>query len=125
MDMPIFNGETLLYYFPFIIMILTLEIIMTSYKSSAFHWTLKLAGCNLIVNFLWITLLVFIAVHPNLLNPEFVPHVASIYNSTTEKITIILNSIMSVILCSVIVTNTIDVYVGFTNVKTKKKSDQI
>jgi cytochrome bd-type quinol oxidase subunit 2 len=122
--MSILDGEVLLLYFPAAVLLITLEIVMSIYKSNAFQWTAKLATCNLIVNLMWIVLITVVSFDPNLFNPDFVIHLAGIYSSSSEKITKFINLIMNVLVFSVILTNSIDVYSGFYNVKTKKKSDQ-
>lgn len=123
--MTIFNGETLLAYFPFTLVMIMLELLMSSYKSIEIEWTLKHAISNLVVNIMWIALLFAVVVNPNLFSPEFIPHMSNLYDQSIAKTTYILNAVMGIIVMAVIVTNTIDTYTGFANCKTSKKSDQV
>jgi cytochrome bd-type quinol oxidase subunit 2 len=116
------NGDTLLYYFPFLLVLVTFELSLSVYKSSGSQWTTKLASGNLIVNLIWIALLLSIVFNPNLFNPEFVPYMVEIYDSTAEKVTLIINLAKTAIVLAVIVTNTIDVYTGFNNIGVKEKT---
>ncbi len=83
--MSILNGEVLLNYFPAALLVITLEIIMSVYKSSDYQWTAKLAIGNLFLNLTWIALIVVVTMDPKLFNPEFVVHLSNIYDSPTEK----------------------------------------
>ncbi|KXH87120.1 hypothetical protein [Sporosarcina sp. HYO08] len=123
--MTIFNGETLLAYFPFTLVMIMLELLMTSYKSEEIEWTLKHAVSNLVVNVMWIALLFAVIMNPNIFSPEFIPYLSNLYDQSIAKTTYILNTVMGLIAFAVIVTNTIDTYTGFVNCKTSKKSDQV
>jgi hypothetical protein len=122
--MSALNADTFLYYFPILLIVLTFELSLSVYKSSGLQWTTKLAMGNLVINLLWIALIISIVINPNLFNPEFVPYLAKIYASSTDRITEVINLVMNIIIASVIVTNAIDVYNGFSNVKVNKKSGQ-
>ncbi len=123
--MSILNGEVLLNYFPAALLVITLEIIMSVYKSSDYQWTAKLAIGNLFLNLTWIALIVVVTMDPKLFNPEFVVHLSNIYDSPTEKMSSIIQFILYSLVFSVIVTNAIDSYSGFVTVKADKNSDQI
>ncbi len=116
------NGDTLLYYFPLLLVLVTFELSLSVYKSSGSQWTTKVAAGNLFVNLLWIALLLSIVFNPNLFNPEFIPYMVDIYDSTAENITFMINLAKTAIVLAVIVTNTIDVYNGFNNIGVKEKT---
>ena len=121
--MSILNGEVLLNYFPAALLVITLEIIMSIYKSSDYQWTAKLAIGNLFLNLTWIALIVVVTMDPKLFNPEFVrASVKNIYDSPTEKMSSIIQFILYSLVFSVIVTNAIDSYSGFVTVKADKNS---
>ncbi len=116
------NGDTLLNYLPFLLVLVTFELSLSVYKSSGSQWTTKLAAGNFFVNLLWIALLLLIVFNPNLFNPEFVPYMVELYDSTAEKITLIINLSKTAIVLAVIVTNTIDVYNAFNNIGVKEET---
>lgn len=116
------NGDTLLYYFPLLLILVTFELSLSAYKSSDSQWTTKIAAGNFFVNLLWIALLLSVVFNPNLFNSEFVPYMVELYDSTTEKITLIINLSKTTIVVAVIVTNAIDVYNGFNNIGVKEKT---
>ncbi|WP_342510402.1 hypothetical protein MKY34_10775 [Sporosarcina sp. FSL K6-1522] len=118
-----FNTDTLLLYFPAIILLFTLEIILTACRSDDVQWTRTLAVCNLIVNFSWVTLLLVMVSNPNLFNPEFAPTIARTYNYSLTTATAILYFIGYSIVLAVVITNIIDTFTGFSNCKFKKKRD--
>ena len=116
------NGDTMLYYFPFLLILITFELSLSVYKSTGLEWTTRIAAGNFIVNLLWTALLLSIVLNPNLFNPEFVPYMVELYDSTTEKITLIIDLSKTSILLAVIVTNSIDIYNGFNNIGVKEKT---
>jgi len=116
------NGDTLLYYFPFLLVLLTFELSLSVHKSTGSEWTTKLAAGNFFINLLWIALLLLVVFNPNLFNSEFVPYMAEIYDSTAEKIILIINLGKTAIVLAVIVTNTIDIYNAFNNIGIKEKT---
>lgn len=116
------NGDTLLYYFPLLLVLVTFELSLSVYKSSDSQWTTKLAAGNFFVNLLWIALLLSIVFNPNLFTPEFVPYMVEIYDSTAEKITLIINLSKTAIVLAVIVTNSIDVHNAFNNIGVKEET---
>ncbi|MCG7335608.1 hypothetical protein MHZ95_09985 [Sporosarcina sp. ACRSM] len=125
--MSILNGEVLITYFPAALLLITFEVIMSIYKSDVFQWSAKHAVGNLFVNLMWIVLILVVAMDPKLFDPEFAVYLAGVYNSTSEKMTDVIQLIMNAVVCLVIVTNIIDTYSGFNMVKEKEKekSDQI
>ncbi|MFC5590514.1 hypothetical protein ACFPRA_16530 [Sporosarcina soli] len=125
--MSILNGEVLITYFPAALLLITFEVIMSIYKSDVYQWTAKHAVGNLFVNLMWIVLILVVAMDPKLFNPEFATYLAGTYNSTSEKMTDIIQLVMNAVVCLVVVTNIIDTYSGFNMVKEKEKekSDQI
>ncbi len=125
--MSILNGEVLIAYFPAALLLITFEVIMSIYKSDVHQWTAKHAVGNLFVNLMWIVLILVVAMDPKLFNPEFATYLAGTYNSTSEKMTDIIQLVMNAVVCLVVVTNIIDTYSGFNMVKEKEKekSDQI
>jgi len=116
------NGDTMLYYFPFLLILVTFELSLSVYKSTGSQWTTKIAASNFLVNLLWIALLLSIIFNPNLFNPEFVPYMVELYDSTAEKITLIINLSKTAIVVAVIATNSIDVYDGFNNIGVKEET---
>ena len=118
-----FNSDTLLLYFPAIVLLFTLEIILTACRSDDFQWTRTLAVCNLIINFSWVALLLTMVSNPNLFDPEFAPSIARIYNYSLTTTTAVLYFIGYSIVLAVVITNIIDTYIGFSSYKFKKKRD--
>ncbi len=116
------NSDILFHYFPFLLVLITFELSLSIYKSSGSQWTTKLAAGNLFVNLLWIAILLSIVFNPNLFNPEFVPYMVEIYDSTTEKITLIINLSKTAIVLAVIATNSIDVHNAFNNIGVKEEA---
>ncbi|NYF25272.1 hypothetical protein [Sporosarcina sp. JAI121] len=116
------NGDTMLYYFPFLLILVTFELSLSAYKSSGSEWTTRIALGNFIVNLLWTALLLSIVFNPNLFTPEFVPYMVELYDSTKEKITFTINLSKTAIVVAVIVTNSIDVYNGFNNIGVKEET---
>lgn len=117
--LPIFNQEILISYWPFVVLLIILEILMTIYKVKVRQWTNKLAISNTITNLAGIALFILIASNPNLLNPEFSTYLSTILETSSENMETSIHWTKWVIIISVIATSLIDIYSGFRKAKAK------
>lgn len=117
--LPIFIQDTLISYWPIIVLFIILEILMTIYKANIRQWTIKLASSNAIINLAGIVFFIIIASNPNLLNPEFSTYLSTILETPLDTINTTIHWIKWVIIISVIATSLLDAYTGFRKAKAK------
>ena len=77
---PTFNHEVLLSYWPFIVILVALEIAIAIWKLTSRQWTIKLAILN--VTYQLATTIVFIMIlcNPNLFRPEFSDYMKNLFS---------------------------------------------
>ena len=117
--LPIFNQEMLIAYWPFVVLLIILEVLLTLYKVRIRQWTTKLAVSNAITNFVGIGLFILIASNPNLMNLEFSTYLSTILDTSPENIKTSIHWTKWIIIISVIATSLIDIASGFRKAKAK------
>lgn len=118
--MMLFETISVMALFPVTLLLLTLEIVFSSYKATTKVWTRKLAIGNLVINLLWVALITLLLLNPMIIHPFLSNLLAQIFNRSPEDIfTQVLIIIIAVGLLS-IVSTIIDSYTGFKQAKEHK-----
>ena len=117
--MPVFQHDVLLSYWPFVSLLLLLELLLLVYKAKVRQWTFKLATSNAIVHLIGIAVFIIIANNPNVFNPEFILYFSQLLDSSQDNLSSSLNWIYGIIVLVVIVTSLLDSYTGFRKAKIK------
>ncbi len=81
---PTFNQDVWLSYWPFIVVIIGLEIALTIYKWMKAQWTNKVAAFNLIVHISSFILFIVMISNPNLFNPSFITYMTEVVSDSVE-----------------------------------------
>lgn len=69
---PIFNQQMLQSFWPFVVIIIVLEVLLALYKLFIAKWTMKMSLFNLILQIIWIVMFVVIINNANLFHPDFI-----------------------------------------------------
>lgn len=110
---PFFNQETLLSYWPIILLLISLEIIISLYKLKVRKWTIQLAGINTIVHLLSTIVFIVIVSNPNLIHDEFIPQMADTIQTSPSTVSTFIDRFVWVSIAIIIITNIIDSFNGF------------
>ncbi len=111
--MPLFNQDTLLLYWPFIVIFIILEAGLIVYKWKAAQWTMKLATANAIIHGLSAVTFIVIASNPNLLNEAIIPYTAQLFETTSSAAANSMEWIWRVIVASFVVTTMIEIFESY------------
>ena len=114
---PVFNQETLLSYWPIIVFLIVLEILLNLYKLKTRKWTIPLASMNTIVHLLSTIAFIFIVSNPNLIHEAFIPHIADTMQITSFTVATFMDRIVWGSIVIIIVTNIIDIFNSFRKAK--------
>lgn len=76
---PTFNHEVLLSYWPFIVILVALEIAIAIWKLTSRQWTIKLAIFNVIYQLATTIVFILILCNPNLFRPEFSDYMTNLF----------------------------------------------
>lgn len=118
--MLLFGNISIMALFPVTLLLLTMEIVFSSYKSTSKIWTTKLAAVNLIINLFWVTIIILLLLNPMIIHPFLSDLLASIFSRSPEDInTQVMMIIFAVGLLS-LATTIIDSYIAFKKSKTDK-----
>ncbi|MDW0117110.1 hypothetical protein QTL97_09195 [Sporosarcina thermotolerans] len=118
--MSIFTNVSLIVLFPATLLLLTLEIVLGSYKALYPQWTTKLAISNLFLNILWMLLIVYLLLNPNLIRPYLAESLAKVFQRSPEDITTQVSLIIMGVGLSSIATTIIDSFMGFKHLRTER-----
>ncbi|MFK9095220.1 HAAS signaling domain-containing protein [Bacillus salipaludis] len=108
--MPIFNQDTLLSYWPIVLIFIVLEIGLIVYKWNAAQWTMKLVIVNAIIHLLSVIAFIVIARNPHLLNDAIIPYTAELFETTSSTVANSLDWIWRIIVASFVVTTLIEIF---------------
>ena len=115
--MPIFNQETLLAFWPIVILLVIMQVALLIYKWKLRKWTIPLAIVNLIIIVIATLVVIMIAKSPNLLNTEFLHYLANVLNMSSLKITVLCNNILMVTIFIIVITHIYEIYNSFRKAK--------
>lgn len=118
--MDVISNVSLMTLFPVILLLLTMEIVFASYKSTAPKWTTRLAYSNLIMNIAWTILIIVLLLNPSIISPFFAGVLADIFQRAPEDIMPQVHLILLGIGLASIGTTIIDSIAGFKNLKCEK-----
>jgi hypothetical protein len=111
--MPIFNQDVLLSYWPLIVTLIVLEVLLFIYKWNSKVWTMKNATANAVVHLLAIIVFVIITSNPNLFNPDIIPYMADIVNSSVGTVKYFMKWIWWIMVASFIITTLVEIYMTY------------
>lgn len=114
---PVFNQATLFSYWPIIVFLIALEIILNLYKLKTRKWTIRLASLNTVVHLLSTIAFIVIVSNPNLIHEAFVPHIADTMQITPSTVATFIDRIVWLSIVIIIVTNVIDIFNNFRKAK--------
>jgi len=82
---PVFNQEVLQMYWPAVIAVIILEILLSIYKLYETKWTLKLSLFNTALQIIFTVVFVVIVNNSNLFHAEFIDYINAIFNDGWES----------------------------------------
>ncbi|MFJ7747629.1 HAAS signaling domain-containing protein [Peribacillus sp. NPDC097295] len=107
---PALNQDILLRYWPFVLVIIALEIGLALYKLIKGQWTKKMAIFNTVLELSATVVCIFILSNPKLMNQEFISYMNPLFNTTANQFeTWIVGGLISIF----IITSTINVFSGY------------
>ncbi|KIL50984.1 hypothetical protein [Jeotgalibacillus campisalis] len=106
-SIPVFNEEVLLYFWPFVILLIAIEAALAVYKWVLGQWTQHLALLNMARNGIFLAFFAAVASRPALFNPAFISYMQEQLGQSHAELIIglqwlCLTSILTVILYTVI-----------------------
>lgn len=116
-EMDALGNVSIMTLFPAILLLLTTEIVFSSYKASSPKWTTRLAYSNLIINLAWIIIIIVLLLNPILVTPYLANVLANIFQRAPEEIMTQVHLIVLGIGLMSIATTIIDSVAGFRNLK--------
>ncbi|MFC5604505.1 hypothetical protein [Sporosarcina koreensis] len=118
-EMAAFGNLSLMTLFPITLLLLTMEIVLASYKSLSPKWTAKLAYGNLIINAAWTILIIILLLNPSLVLPHLADVIADVFQRSPDDIIPQVRLIIIVIGLASIATTIIDAFSGFRKLRTE------
>lgn len=114
---PIFNQETLLSYWPIVISLITLEVVLLFYKWRVGQWTMYLFWVSTAIHLFNSLAILFIASNPDLLNSGLASYLSDIMELSTQSVNNSLNVIWAIIIISIIATFVIETWDSYRKAK--------
>lgn len=121
-EMAAFGNVSVMALFPATLLLLTLEIVLASYKSITPKWTTRLAYGNLIINVAWTILIIVILLNPSIILPYLADVLAEVFQRSPDDIISQVHMIVMVVGLASIVTTIIDAFSGFRRLKIDNES---
>jgi hypothetical protein len=118
--MAVMGNVSLMTLFPVTLLLLTLEIVLASYKATSPKWTSGLAYSNLIINIAWTILIIVLLLNPSLILPYLADIIADVFQRSPEEIMPQVHLLFMGVGFASIATTIIDSYAGFKNLKCDK-----
>jgi len=112
-EMAALGNVSVMALFPATLLLLTMEIVLASYKSLSPKWTTKLAFGNLIINVAWTILIVVLLLNPSIVIPHIAGVLADMFQRSPDEIITQVHLIVMVIGLASIATTIIDAFSGF------------
>lgn len=108
--MPALNHEVIISYWPIVVAIIGLEVLLAIYKFLKGQWTNKMAIFNTIVEVLASATFIFIFINPDLVNLEFTAYMSDLFSVTVEKFK---GWILGIVIFTVVIFSVISIIDGF------------
>lgn len=107
---PALNQDILLRYWPFVLVIIALEIGLALYKLIKGQWTKKMVIFNTVLELSGTVVCIVIVSNPNLMNQEFISYMSTLFNTTANQFeTWIVGGLISIY----IISSAINVFSGY------------
>ncbi|WP_432357945.1 hypothetical protein [Sporosarcina sp. UB5] len=119
--MTALGNVSLMTLFPITLLLLTMEIVLVSYKSTSPKWTTGLAYGNLIINVAWTVLIIILLLNPSLVLPHLADVIADVFQRSPDDIIPQVHLIVIVVGLASIVTTIIDAFIGFTKLRSENR----
>lgn len=81
---PALNQEVLNHYWPIVIVVIGLEIVLALYKTIKWRWTKKIAILNTVVELVGTIVFIVIFMNPNLLLSDFTTYMGDLFSITAK-----------------------------------------
>lgn len=114
---PFFNQETLHSYWPIVVSLTFLGVVLSLYKLKMRKWTMPIAGMNTIVHLLSTIAFIIIITNTNLIHEAFIPQMAETMQITPSTVATFIDRIIWISIAIFIVTNIFDIFNGFRKAK--------
>lgn len=115
--MAAFGNVSLMTLFPVTLLLLTMEIVLASYKAFSPKWTARLAYGNLIINIAWTILIIVLLLNPSLILPHVADVLAEVFQRSPDDIIPQVHMIIMIVGVASIATTIIDAFTGFKNLR--------
>ncbi|WP_262173598.1 hypothetical protein [Saccharococcus sp. Marseille-Q5394] len=119
-EMAGFGNMSVMTLFPVTLLLLTMEIVFSSYKSLSPKWTTRLAYGNLIINAAWTIVIIVLLLNPSLILPYLADVLAGVFQRSPEDIIPQVRLIVMIIGLASIATVIIDAFTGFRKLRDEK-----
>ncbi|WP_336825658.1 hypothetical protein [Sporosarcina sp. USHLN248] len=119
-NMALANQLSGMFLVPASLLLVTLEIVLESYRVSAPKWTARLAIGNLFINISWAFLIFVMLMNPQLLQPHIAHFFSEIFQQSSEDLLGRVEWIFTILGIAAIIVMLIDAVSGFTNLRTGK-----
>ncbi|PMC35931.1 hypothetical protein CJ195_16875 [Bacillus sp. UMB0899] len=107
---PALNQDVLLQYWPVVVVVIALEILLSLYKLIKGQWTKRIALFNAVVQLVGTVIFIVIILNPNLLSPDFITFMSNIFTINPNQFK---SSFIGIVLFSFILSAAISVYDGY------------
>ncbi|NMD69650.1 hypothetical protein HHO41_05070 [Bacillus sp. DNRA2] len=107
---PALNQEVLLSYWPFVVLVIGLEIVLALFKLIKGQWSLNLAIFNTIYEIIATVITIVVIINPNLFQPDFTSYMADLFSITVEQFT---NRVISGVILMFVLFGGINAFDGF------------
>lgn len=82
---PALNQEVLMEYWPFVVIVIGFEIVLSLYKLIKEKWTKKMAIINTVLQLIGTIVFIVILINSNLFNQDFITHITNLFTMTVNQ----------------------------------------
>ncbi|MBY6086562.1 MULTISPECIES: HAAS signaling domain-containing protein [Priestia] len=81
----VLNQEVLMGYWPVVVIVIGVEIVLSLYKLIKGQWTKRMAISNTVLQLIGTVVFIVILINPNLLNPDFITYMTNLFTMTVNQ----------------------------------------
>ncbi|MGX6443437.1 hypothetical protein ACWM35_09480 [Neobacillus sp. K501] len=101
---PALNQEVLNHYWPIVVVVIGLEIVLALYKTFKWRWTKKMAIFNTVVELVGTIVFIVIFMNPNLLLPPFTTYMGDLFSISAEDFKVwFISGIITIFIVSTVI----------------------
>jgi hypothetical protein len=82
---PALNQEVLMGYWPFVVIVIGFEIVLSLYKLIKGQWTKRMAISNTVLQLIGTIVFIVILINSNLLNQDFITYMTNLFTMTVNQ----------------------------------------